>query len=90
MAEQDEAAEKMVVHLLDDGFQHRQLARDVDIVLLTQEDVEDTLLPAGNLREPLAALRGGGCGGAARGGGGCRCGAWLRSLSGGERRRRSG
>jgi tetraacyldisaccharide 4'-kinase len=45
-----------VVHLLDDGFQHRQLARDVDIVLLTREDVEDTLLPAGNLREPLEAL----------------------------------
>ena len=49
-------SERLVVHLLDDGFQHRQLARDVDIVLLTQEDVEDTLLPAGNLREPLAAL----------------------------------
>jgi tetraacyldisaccharide 4'-kinase len=56
MAEQNEPSEKLVVHLLDDGFQHRQLARDVDIVLLTQADVEDTLLPAGNLREPLAAL----------------------------------
>jgi tetraacyldisaccharide 4'-kinase len=58
MAEQAEPSEKLVVHLLDDGFQHRQLARDVDIVLLTQADVEDTLLPAGNLREPLAALAG--------------------------------
>jgi tetraacyldisaccharide 4'-kinase len=57
MAEQGEPREeKMVVHLLDDGFQHRQLARDVDIVLLTREDVEDQLLPAGNLREPLSAL----------------------------------
>jgi tetraacyldisaccharide 4'-kinase len=56
MAEQDEPSEKLVVHLLDDGFQHRKLARDVDIVLLTQADVEDTLLPAGNLREPLSAL----------------------------------
>jgi len=56
MAEQSGHSEKMVVHLLDDGFQHRRLARDVDIVLLTQADVEDTLLPAGNLREPLAAL----------------------------------
>jgi tetraacyldisaccharide 4'-kinase len=56
MAEQDEPSEKMVVHLLDDGFQHRKLARDVDIVLLTQADVEDTLLPAGNLREPLSAI----------------------------------
>jgi tetraacyldisaccharide 4'-kinase len=56
MAEQNEPSEKLVVHLLDDGFQHRRLARDVDIVLLTQEDVEDSLLPAGNLREPLSAL----------------------------------
>jgi tetraacyldisaccharide 4'-kinase len=56
MAEQNEPSEKLVVHLLDDGFQHRRLVRDVDIVLLTQADVEDTLLPAGNLREPLSAL----------------------------------
>jgi tetraacyldisaccharide 4'-kinase len=56
MAEQGEPTERQVVHLLDDGFQHRRLARDVDIVLLTQEDVEDTLLPAGNLREPLSAV----------------------------------
>ena len=46
-----------VVYLLDDGFQHRKLARDLDVVLLTQADVEDCLLPAGNLREPLRALR---------------------------------
>ena len=26
---------KIVVHLLDDGFQHRRLARDLDIVLVT-------------------------------------------------------
>jgi tetraacyldisaccharide 4'-kinase len=45
------------VHLLDDGFQHRGLARDLDVVLLTRQDLEDELLPAGNLREPLAALR---------------------------------
>jgi tetraacyldisaccharide 4'-kinase len=57
-AEKDEEHEKIVVHLLDDGFQHRQLARDLDIVLLTEEDVQDRLLPAGNLREPLSALRG--------------------------------
>ena len=56
MAEQGEPSEKLVVHLLDDGFQHRTLARDVDVVLLTQADVEDSLLPAGNLREPLSAL----------------------------------
>jgi tetraacyldisaccharide 4'-kinase len=42
--------------LLDDGFQHRRLARDIDIVLLLPSDLDDTLLPAGNLREPLASL----------------------------------
>jgi tetraacyldisaccharide 4'-kinase len=46
-----------IVHLLDDGFQHRQLARDVDILILNQHDWQDTLLPAGNLREPLSAIR---------------------------------
>jgi tetraacyldisaccharide 4'-kinase len=47
---------KPVVHLLDDGFQHRQLARDVDILLLNREDWQGALLPAGNLREPLSAI----------------------------------
>jgi tetraacyldisaccharide 4'-kinase len=44
------------LHLLDDGFQHRSLARDFDIVLVTAEDVRDKLLPAGRLREPLSSL----------------------------------
>lgn len=44
------------LHLLDDGFQHRALARDFDIVLVTPDDARDTLLPAGRLREPRAAL----------------------------------
>ncbi len=44
------------LHILDDGFQHRSLARDFDIVLLTERDFEDSLLPAGRLREPLSAL----------------------------------
>jgi tetraacyldisaccharide 4'-kinase len=44
------------LHLLDDGFQHRALARDFDIVLLTASDVTDTLLPSGRLREPLTSL----------------------------------
>jgi tetraacyldisaccharide 4'-kinase len=43
-------------HLLDDGFQHRQLARDFDIVLITERDLHDTLLPVGRLREPLSSL----------------------------------
>jgi tetraacyldisaccharide 4'-kinase len=45
------------LHLLDDGFQHRSLARDFDIILLTPQDATDRLLPAGRLREPLASLR---------------------------------
>jgi len=45
-----------LVHLLDDGFQHRQLFRDIDVLLLNREDWDDHLLPAGNLREPLEAL----------------------------------
>jgi tetraacyldisaccharide 4'-kinase len=44
-----------IVHLLDDGFQHRQLHRDVNILLLNRQDWTDSLLPAGNLREPLQA-----------------------------------
>ncbi|MGH9532447.1 MAG: tetraacyldisaccharide 4'-kinase [Terriglobales bacterium] len=44
------------LHLLDDGFQHRGLARDFDIVLVTPDDARDRLMPAGRLREPLAAL----------------------------------
>jgi tetraacyldisaccharide 4'-kinase len=44
------------LHLLDDGFQHRALARDFDIVLVTPEDASDHLLPAGRLREPLSSL----------------------------------
>jgi len=50
------ANDKSRVHLLDDGFQHWGLARAVDVVLVTEEDFEEALLPAGNRREPLAAL----------------------------------
>lgn len=45
------------LHLLDDGFQHRRLHRDFDIVLLPEEDQRGTLLPTGRLREPLSALK---------------------------------
>jgi len=45
------------LHLLDDAFQHRALARQFDIVLVTPEDLSDVLLPAGRLREPLSAVR---------------------------------
>ena len=45
------------IHLLDDGFQHRRLARALDIVVVHTSDFEEGLLPAGRLREPLASLK---------------------------------
>lgn len=58
LAESDSARAKQVrpLHILDDGFQHRRLARSVDIVLLHRHDLQDEMLPLGRLREPLAAL----------------------------------
>jgi tetraacyldisaccharide 4'-kinase len=43
------------VHILDDGFQHLGLARDVDLVLTGEHDLSDEPLPYGRLREPLAS-----------------------------------
>lgn len=46
------------VHVLDDGFQHMQLARDVNLLIVDRADVErPRLLPGGRLREPLSAAR---------------------------------
>jgi tetraacyldisaccharide 4'-kinase len=42
--------------LLDDGFQHRRLWRDLDVVLVDPSDRTAPLLPAGPLREPWRAL----------------------------------
>ena len=55
-AEKDSAAE---VFVLDDGFQHRRLARDLDLVLIDATDPWGLkyLFPRGWLREPLAGLR---------------------------------
>jgi tetraacyldisaccharide 4'-kinase len=43
------------VHVLDDGFQHVGLARDVDLLLVDEEDLSDKPLPEGRLREPLTS-----------------------------------
>jgi len=45
--------------ILDDGFQHRRLARDIDIVTIDamRPFGHRKLLPAGLLREPLTALK---------------------------------
>lgn len=56
LSNQAPSAAPLRVHLLDDGYQHRQLARDIDILLLNRRDWRDHLLPAGNLREPRKAL----------------------------------
>jgi tetraacyldisaccharide 4'-kinase len=44
--------------LLDDGFQHLQLARDADILLLdaSQPLARQQMLPTGRLREPVSAI----------------------------------
>jgi tetraacyldisaccharide 4'-kinase len=45
------------VHLLDDGFQHFQLDRDVDVVLVGAADVAGaSTFPSGRLREPADVL----------------------------------
>lgn len=46
------------VFLLDDGFQHLALARDVDILLVdaSQSLARQALLPTGRLREPVSAM----------------------------------
>jgi len=45
--------------VLDDGFQHRRMPRDLDVVVLSADawDGRVRLLPAGPFREPLSALR---------------------------------
>jgi tetraacyldisaccharide 4'-kinase len=45
--------------VLDDGFQHRRLHRDLDVVLIdaTQPPTRDYLFPRGTLREPAGGLK---------------------------------
>ena len=64
MAEQDRAygawraaRRRATVVVLDDGFQHRRLARDLDVVLVPSDTPPVMrLLPRGPFREPLSAL----------------------------------
>jgi tetraacyldisaccharide 4'-kinase len=46
------------IFLLDDGFQHLPLFRDVNILLMdaTQPIGRESMLPAGNLREPVSSM----------------------------------
>jgi tetraacyldisaccharide 4'-kinase len=49
------------VMLLDDGFQHLELGRDVDLLLVSGADLDDRVLPSGRLREGLDAARSAHC-----------------------------
>jgi tetraacyldisaccharide 4'-kinase len=53
-----ESQQSIDVFLLDDGFQHLELARDLDILLMdaSRPLAGESLLPAGRLREPVAAM----------------------------------
>ena len=42
--------------ILDDGFQHRKLHRDIDILTLRRKDLHDRVLPLGRLREPASSI----------------------------------
>lgn len=46
------------VHVLDDGFQHFQLHRDIDLLMAPPEDFQDArTLPFGRMREPIESAR---------------------------------
>ena len=47
------------IFVLDDAFQHRKVARDLDVVVIDAHrlPLKDRLLPAGNLREPVRNLK---------------------------------
>jgi tetraacyldisaccharide 4'-kinase len=54
-----ESEKRVDLFLLDDGFQHRQLARDLDILMLdgSRDLKRESMLPSGSLREPVSAAR---------------------------------
>lgn len=54
-----ESRQPIDIFILDDGYQHLQLARDLNILMLdgSVKLKDEWLLPAGSLREPLSACR---------------------------------
>jgi tetraacyldisaccharide 4'-kinase len=56
VARKIEQMAKNVAFILDDGFQHRQLKRDLDIVCVNESLFSDRMLPEGFLREPVSSL----------------------------------
>jgi len=55
---QKESGAEFDAVVLDDGFQHRRIARELDLVLIdaSHPPFEDALLPRGFLREPISSL----------------------------------
>ncbi len=53
-----ERGQRVDTVVLDDGFQHRRIARSMDLVLVdaTRDPFRDRLLPSGWLREPIGAI----------------------------------
>lgn len=49
------------VMLLDDGFQHLTLGRNVDVLVMPASDLDEAMLPSGRLREPLDAASSADC-----------------------------
>ncbi len=49
------------VMLLDDGFQHLVLGRNVDVLVMPASDLDEAVLPSGRLREPLDAVSSADC-----------------------------
>lgn len=49
------------VMLLDDGFQHLSLGREVDVLVMPVSDLDEAVLPSGRLREPLDAASSADC-----------------------------
>ena len=56
---QELTKQKVELIILDDAFQHRKLARDVDILLIDANRLpyQDFVLPSGSLREPLSGIK---------------------------------
>lgn len=52
----EQLAPSDTVILLDDGFQHRKLKRDLDIICVNETILHEKMLPAGFLREPIESL----------------------------------
>jgi len=42
--------------ILDDGFQHRKIKRDLDLVVISRNQKHQSLIPFGKLREPVSSL----------------------------------